>query len=545
MDGGENRESPDGSAQSKNPRALGNFMHGNRETSGASAPLAATDRREKAECRTARMHAPEESDRGVVPMNRSNNEAQAEAESEEGRPRIKENVSPTYTLPTQCGERVSQGLAGVRQAAKERKKERFTALLHHLTEDLLRQSFHGLKREAATGVDGVTWKEYETGLAERLQDLHSRVHRGAYRAQPSRRMYIPKDDGRQRPIGIAALEDKIVQGAVVRILNRIYEEDFLGFSYGFRPGRSQHDALDALTVGIERRKAAWVLDADIRGFFDNLDHEWLLKFLQHRVADPRLLRLIRKWLKAGVSEEGNWSETNVGTPQGAVVSPLLANVYLHYALDQWVEAWRHKVARGKVIIVRYADDFVMGFQDRAEAERFLTELRERLRKFGLELHPDKTRLIEFGRYAEHNRKRRGESKPETFDFLGLTHRCGRTRKGYFHVQRETAGKRMRSKLKAIKQQLRIRMHAPVGETGKWLRSVVQGYFNYHAIPGNGRRLRAFRDGVRRLWWHALRRRGQRQPWTWERLAALANRWLPSPRILHPYPNVRFDAKHPR
>jgi group II intron reverse transcriptase/maturase len=303
--------------------------------------------------------------------------------------------------------------------------------------------------------------------------------------------------------------------------------------------------LDALTVGIERRDVRWVLDADIRGFFDNLDHEWLLKFVQHRVADPRLIRLIQKWLKAGVSEEGNWSETNVGTPQGAVVSPLLANVYLHYALDQWVEAWRNKVARGKVMIVRYADDFVMGFQDRAEAERFLTELRERLRKFGLELHPDKTRLIEFGRYAENNRKRRGERKPETFDFLGFTHRCGRTRKGYFHVQRETAGKRMRAKLTAIKQQLRIRMHAPVGETGKWLRSVVQGYFNYHAIPGNGRRLRAFRDGVRRLWWLVLRRRGQRRPWTWERLAAHADRWLPSPRIMHPYPSVRFDAKHPR
>ena len=478
-------------------------------------------------------------------MNRSNNKAQAEAESEEGRPRIKENVSPIYTQPTQSEERVSQGLAGVRKAAKERKKERFTALLHHLTEELLRQSFYALKREAATGVDGVAWKEYETGLAERLQDLHSRVHRGAYRAQPSRRVYIPKADGRQRPIGIAALEDKIVQGAVVTILNQIYEEDFLGFSYGFRPGRSQHDALDALTVGIERKGVKWVLDADIRGFFDNLDHEWLLKFLQHRVADPRLLRLIQKWLKAGVAEEGNWSETNVGTPQGAVISPLLANVYLHYVFDQWGEAWRKKVARGKVIIVRYADDFVMGFQDRAEAERFLTELRERLRKFGLELHPDKTRLIEFGRFAEENRKRRGEGKPETFDFLGFTHRCGRTRKEYFHVQRETAGKRMRAKLKAIKQQLRIRMHAAIAATGKWLRSVVQGYFNYHAIPGNARRLRAFRDGVKRLWWQVLRRRGQRRPWTWERLAALASRWLPSPRILHPYPNVRFDAKHPR
>jgi len=545
MDGGDTRESPDSSAQSKSPRTLRNFMHGNRETSGASEPETGTDRREKAESRTARMHAPEESDRGVVPKNRSNNEAQAKTEGEEGRPRIKENASPTHTHPTQSGEWVSQGLAGVRQAARQRKKEKFTALLHHLTEALLRDSFYGLKREAATGVDGVTWREYETGLAERLRDLHSRVHRGAYRAQPSRRVYIPKADGRQRPIGIAALEDKIVQGAVAIILNRIYEEDFLGFSYGFRPGRSQHDALDALTVGIERKRVNWVLDADIRGFFDNLDHEWLLKFIQHRVADPRMLRLIQKWLKAGVSEEGNWSETKVGTPQGAVISPLLANIYLHYALDQWVEAWRKKVARGDVVIVRYADDFVMGFQERAEAERFLEELRERLRKFGLELHPDKTRLIGFGRKPENDWKWRGGGKPGTFDFLGLTHSCGRTRKGYFTVRRETAGKRMRAKLKALKQQLRIRMHAPVAETGKWLRAVVQGYFNYHAIPGNSRRLLAFRDGVKRLWWHVLRRRGQRRPWTWKRLIPLANRWIPSPRILHPYPSVRFDAKHPR
>jgi RNA-directed DNA polymerase len=321
MDGGDTREPPDSSAQSKSPSTLRNFMHGNRETCGASVPVRAADRREKVKSHTARMHAPEESDRGVVPKSRSNNEAQAKAESGEGRPRIKENASPTYTQPTQSGGRVSQGLAGVRQAARQRKQEKFTALFHHLTEALLRDSFYGLKKEAATGVDGVTWREYETGLAERLQDLHSRVHRGAYRAYPSRRMYVPKTDGRQRPIGIAALEDKIVQGAVVMILNQIYEEDFLGFSYGFRPGRSQHDALDALTVGIERKPVNWVLDADIRGFFDNLDHEWLLKFLQHRVADPRMLRLIQKWMKAGVSEEGHWYETKVGTPQGAVMTP--------------------------------------------------------------------------------------------------------------------------------------------------------------------------------------------------------------------------------
>jgi RNA-directed DNA polymerase len=382
-------------------------------------------------------------------------------------------------------------------------------------------------------------------LEDRLQDLHNRVHGGAYRAQPSRRVYIPKADGRQRPIGIAALEDKIVQGAVVSILSQIYEEDFLGFSYGFRPGRGQHKALDALTVGIEQKKVNWVLDADIRGFFDNLNHEWLMQFVQHRVADPRMLRLIQKWLRAGVSEEGNWSETKVGTPQGAVVSPLLANIYLHYALDQWVAAWRKNRAQGDVIIVRYADDFVMGFQYRADAERFRNDLEERLRKFALELHPDKTRLIEFGRYAENNRKRQGRGKPETFDFLGFTHMCGRRQNQYFTVERQTVSKRMRAKLQAIKQQLRTRMHAAIPETGKWLKSVVQGYFNYHAIPGNGRTLAAFRDGVTRLWWQALRRRGGRKPMTWGRMSGLIHRWLPRPRILHPYPRIRFAATHPR
>src|ERR1700724_985292 len=396
MDGGDKRKSPDSSAQSKSPRTLRNSMHGNRETSGASAPETATDRREKAQSHTARMHATEESDRGEVPKSRSNNEAQAEAEGEEGRPRIKENASPTHTSPAQNGERVSQGLAGVRQAARQRKKEKFTTLLHHLTEALLGDSFCGLKREAATGVDGVTWREYETGLAERLRDLHSRVHRGAYRAQPSRRAYIPKADGRQRPIGIAALEDKIVQQAVVTVLNQIYEEDFEGFSYGFRPGRSQHDALDALTVGIERKKVNWVLDLDVRSFFDKVDHKWLVQFVEHRIADQRIVRLIQKWLKAGVMEDGRWFETEEGTPQGSVISPILANLYLHHVLDLWVKAWRKKAAKGEMIVVRYADDAVLGFQHREDAERFLKQLQERVWKFGLELHPEKTRLIEFG-----------------------------------------------------------------------------------------------------------------------------------------------------
>jgi group II intron reverse transcriptase/maturase len=341
---------------------------------------------------------------------------------------------------------VSQGLRGVRQAAKERKRERFTALLHHLSVSLLRDSFYALKRQAAPGVDGVTWREYETGLEDRLADLHSRVHRGAYQAQPSRRVYIPKADGWQRPLGIAALEDKIVQQAVVTILNQIYEMDFKGFSYGFRPGRSPHQALDALTVGIQRKRVNWVLDADIRGFFDNLSHEWMQKFIEHRVADPRILRLIQKWLKAGISEEGQWSETKLGTPQGAVASPLLANVYLHYVFDLWVEAWRKRVAKGDVVVVRYADDLVVGFESRAEAGRFLEEFRERLAKFGLELHAEKTRLIEFGRFAARDRKQRGEGKPETFTFLGFTHYCGKRRSnGTFIVWRETAKKRLVAK----------------------------------------------------------------------------------------------------
>jgi len=421
---------------------------------------------------------------------------------------------------------------------------KFTALLHHLTVDLLQASFYALKREAAPGVDGTTWQEYETGLEGRLVDLHSRVHRGAYRAKPSRRVYIPKADGRQRPLGVAALEDKIVQQAVVTILNAIYEEDFLGFSYGFRPGRSQHQALDALSYALTQKRVNYVLDADIRGFFDAISHAWMLKFVQHRVADRRILRLIQKWLKAGVMEEGEWSETERGTPQGAVISPLLANIYLHYVFDLWVNAWRKKHARGDVIVVRYADDTVLGFQDAEEADRFLEDFRERLGKFGLELHPEKTRRIEFGRYAELNRKQRGEGKPETFDFLGFTHISGKNSKGYFTVKRRTIRKRLRAKLQEIKQQLPRRRHDPVAQTGEWLRSVVQGYFNYHAVPGNLPSLGTFRERLIRLWRTQLRQRSQRYRLSWDRLRQLADRWLPQPRVLHPWPMQRFAATHP-
>jgi group II intron reverse transcriptase/maturase len=358
-------------------------------------------------------------------------------------------------------------------------------------------------------------------------------------------VYIEKEDGRQRPLGVAALEDKIVQQAVATILNQIYEEDFLGFSYGFRPGRRQHDALDALSYALLKKKVNYVLDADIHGFFDNLDKSWLVKFIEHRVADPRVLRLIQKWLRAGVMEEGRWSEPQTGTPQGSVISPLLANVYLHYSFDLWVNVWRSKWAQGEVVVVRYADDVILGFQYRTDADRFLESLRERLAKFGLELHPDKTRRIEFGRFAEENRKRRGEGKPETFDFLGFKHISGKNGMGQFTVRRTTIRKRMRAKLQELKQELRKRMHDPVPQTGGWLRSVVQGYFTYYAVPGNLESLAVFRDRLLGLWWRTLRRRSQQRHLPWTSMLALGRRWFPQLRVLHPYPAVRFAASHLR
>jgi RNA-directed DNA polymerase len=441
-------------------------MHENRETSEMPVVKPGTRTAGEGLGRTTRMHIAEGSDSGIVPMNQSNKDEKLLAEIEEGRPLIKENTLQPNTRSTQSEASVSQGLAGVRKAARENKEMRFTSLLHHVSVDLLRASFYSLKRKAAPGVDGVTWQEYESGLEDRITDLHSRVHRGAYRAQPSRRVYIEKEDGRKRPLGVAALEDKIVQQAVVTVLNQIYEVDFLGFSYGFRPGRSPHQALDALSYALMKKKVSYVLDADIQGFFDNLDRSWLIKFVEHRVADPRILRLIRKWLNAGVIEEGKWSETETGTPQGSVASPILANIYLHYAFDLWVDLWRKKYARGEVVVIRFADDTIQGFQYKADAVRFLENLRARLRKFGLELHPDKTRLVEFGRFAEQSRERRGEGKPETFDFLGFTHISGKNGKGYYTVRRMTVGKRMRKKLQEIKQQLRRRMHDPVPQTGE-------------------------------------------------------------------------------
>ena len=488
------------------------------------------------------MDAAEESDWLIVPE-KEGNDAQAE-EPLEGRGQTKENTHKPDAGSTQSEETAFPGLERVRRKAKEDKHVRFTALLHHLTVDRLQASFLRLKREAAPGVDGQTWKQYGQNLRDQLVDLHGRVHRGAYRARPSRRVYLEKPDGRQRPLGIAALEDKIVQGAVVEILNAIYEEDFLGFSYGFRPERGAHDALDALSVALQLEKVGWVLDADIQSFFDTMSHEWTMKFLQHRVADPRLLRLIQKWLRAGVSEDGEWSATTIGTPQGAVISPLLANVYLHYALDLWAHQWR-KQSVGEMFIVRYADDSVYAFQYQNDAERFRAALAERLRQFGLELHPEKTRLIEFGRYAEQNRTKRGQGPPDTFDFLGLTHICGRSKDGKFQVKRRTVAKRMRARLRAIQLELRTRMHKPAGETGSWLRSVLTGYYRYHAVPGNLPMLARFRHRVVLLWRHVLiRRGGQRKP-SWQKLLPLFNRWLPQATPQHPFPRTRFAVKHPR
>jgi Retron-type reverse transcriptase len=478
-------------------------------------------------------------------MKPANKAGQPAAEWAERRVEAKGNTAESRTRRTPSRESVFQGLDRVRQTAKARQKERFTALLHHVSVDLLKDAYFWLKRNAAPGVDGVTWQDYAQDLEANIVDLHARIHRGAYRALPSRRKYIAKPDGRQRPLGIAALEDKIVQRALVEVLNAIYEEDFLGFSYGYRPERSQHDALDALATAITRMKVNWILDADVRSFFDSVSHDWLIRFVEHRVGDQRVIRLLRKWLKAGVMEDGAITPTEAGTPQGAVASPMLANVYLHYVFDLWAERWRQHHAHGNVIFVRYADDIVCGFEHEADAQRFCAELQQRMEKFALSLHPDKTRLIEFGRFAATNRARRGLGKPETFNFLGFTHICGRSRRGLFQLKRKSRRDRMRAKLRAIKEELRRRMHEPIPQQGQWLRQVVRGYFAYHAVPTNVASLSAFRNHVVDLWRRTLKRRSQKDHTTWDRLARLAADFLPAPRILHPWPDARFAVTHPR
>lgn len=540
---GANRKSCDGPARSETLHMPGSLSHGSWEISivpGEETPGSTG----KAYCRKPVTGTVEKSDSLIVPKKPLNKGA-SPAETVEGRGEAKgnaEQIPASRTLSrNSCA---SMDLERVRGAARRNRRLRFSALLHHITPELLADSFYRLQRNAAAGVDGVTWRKYEENLAQRLPVLHRMIHTGAYRATPSRRVYIPKADGRQRPLGIASIEDKVVQQAVVSVLSAIYEEDFLGFSYGFRAGRGQHNALDALTVGIKGQKVNWILDADIRSFFDEIDHEWMMRFLAHRIADTRILSLIRKWLKAGVIEGGRRMPAVKGTPQGAVISPLLANIYLHYAFDQWVQHWRKLPGRGTVIVVRYADDSVMGFESDQTARKFLDELRERFAKFGLALHPDKTRLIEFGRFASDRRRRRGQDGPETFDFLGLTHCCGTDRQGRFQVIRITAKKRMRATLTAIREALYRRRHEPVPVIGVWLKRVLGGYFEYHAVPTNLKRLEGFRTEVCRAWRHALLRRSQRHRLHWERFNRLTRKYVPPCRVRHPYPEERFSASRP-
>jgi group II intron reverse transcriptase/maturase len=490
-------------------------------------------------------HGYEKSDPAILATKLPNKAGRPVAEAVERRAETKGNAGQQSTCRAQDRESVSQALGRVRQAARQRKKETFTTLFHHISVETLSVAFYALKRKAAPGVDGVTWQDYEVDLESNLADLHDRVHRGAYQPQPSRRTYIPKADGKERPLAIAALEDKIVQGATVMVLNAIYEEDFLGFSYGFRPGRGPHDALDALVVGITTRKVNYILDADIRSFFDSVDQDWLVRFVEHRIGDKRITRLIRKWLKAGVLEDGVVTVSERGTGQGSVASPLLANIYLHYVFDLWAERWRQREATGDMVITRYADDLVLGFQHEGDARRFLEAMRLRFEEFALSLHPDKTRLIEFGRHAAVRRAQRGLGKPETFNFLGFTFICGRSRRGSFLIKRKTRSDRLRAKLAEIKEELRQRMHQPIPEQGEWLAQVIRGYFAYYAVPTNYAALGDFREQVIWLWLRSLRRRSQKDGTLWERIKKLANDFLPRPRILHPWPSVRFAARHPR
>jgi len=488
----------------------------------------------------------EKSDSVIVAKNPTNNiTATVVAELEERRTGTKGKTIEATTRRTPSRESVSPGLDRLRQRAKEHRNEKFTSLLHHIDVQLLSKAYHWLKRDAAAGVDGVTWQAYGVNLQANLVDLHGRVHRGAYRAQPSRRRMIPKPDGRERPLGIASLEDKIVQRALVEVLNAVYEPEFLGFSYGFRPGRSQHDALDALWVGISTKPVNWILDADLRAYFDTINHERLIAFIEERIGDRRVIRLIRKWLKAGVLENGVVTVSDMGSPQGSVISPLLSNIYLHHVFDTWAHQWRQSAGRGCMIVVRYADDFVCGYEREADARAFLADLKARMETYGLSLHPEKTRLIEFGRLAAEDRASRGVGKPETFTFLGFTHICGRTRRGKFSLTRKSRSDRMRNKLREIKEQLRHRINESIPEQGRWLGQIVRGYFAYHAVPLNSRALEAFRRNVGIEWLRLLRRRSQRGECSWERLTRLAGQWLPMPRVLHPWPSIRFAVKHPR
>lgn len=488
------------------------------------------------------MNGRGKSDRLIVPRKPSNKGrgAPRPAETVEGRSLAKGNSDQQTRFRTQRRADLQHALDRVREAAQRDRRLQFTALWHHVYDvERLREAYFSLTRQSAAGVDGQTWQQYGEDLEENLRGLAEKLKYGAYQAKPVLRVYIPKPDGRQRPIGVPTLEDKIVQRATVAVLDAVYETDFLGFSYGFRPGRSQHDALDAFTVGLEHKKVNWVLDADIRGFYDAIDHEWLVKFIEHRIADQRVVRHGKKWLEAGVLEDGKRTQSAEGTPQGGSVSPLLSNIYLHYVFDLWAHQWRKRVARGEIIIVRFADDIVVGFQQREDAERFREALEERFKRFNLELHPEKTSLVEFGRYAIERRENRGASKPETLNFLGITHVCGKRRNGGFKVLRRTERKRMRDKLRRVKTELRRRLHHPIPEVGRWLASVVRGHCHYYGVPGNSYALNTFRYRVIRLWHWTLERRSQKSRMTWSRMQRLVRRWIPSVRICHPYPAQRL------
>ena len=465
------------------------------------------------------------------------------AESAERRGLTKGNTPDPTTAGTQRSDKVSSGLARVREVARRDRRMQFTALLHHIDVPLLWESYERLKRGAAAGVDGVRWADYQGDLLENLSDLHDRIHTGRYRAMPSKRARIAKEDGSVRKLGIASLEDKIVQQAVAKVLEAIYEEDFVGFSYGFRPKRDQHKALDALSVGLTQRSINWVVDLDIQGYFDHIQHDWMVRFLGHRVADKRIIRLIRKWLKAGVMDGNQWQQTEEGCPQGSVIAPLLSNIYLHYVFDLWMQHRYRKKMRGQSVVVRFADDIVACFEHEDEAKGFMAELSERLTLFGLSMHPDKTRLLEFGRRAAIRRKRAGLPKPETFDFLGFTHIASRNSLGRFTIRRITIAKRQRRKLHELKRELRRRFNRPVPETGLWLRQVLQGYYQYFAVPNNLSSMSQFHYQLSRLWFKALRRRSQKaaKRMNWDLFNRLARKWLPTPRVVHPWPNVRFAA----
>lgn len=484
------------------------------------------------------MRENKQSDKPIRPTTYLNKARRCVAEGNEARGLTEGNEIGSSADRTQSWGTAQSGLDRVRESAVKDKRKRFTALLHHVTEELLMEAYKALNRKAVPGVDEVTWEKYGEELPKKLKELHNRIHLGTYKAKASKRARLEKPDGGVRLLGISAIEDKIVQSALTRVLNSIYESDFLGFSYGFRPHRNPHQALDAVSVGIGSRKIGWLLDADIRSYFDTISHQWLIKFVEHRIGDRRVIRLIKKWLAAGVMDGKQLEQTKVGTPQGATISPLLANVFLHYVFDQWAHQWRKKNARGEIIIVRYADDFVVGFQHRSDALRFQSELAERLKKFELELHPDKTRILEFGRFAQSNREEKGLGKPETFNFLGFTHICSKNRNGKFLIRRKTIKSRFRKKLQDVKLKLRKRMHQVIEVQGAWLRSVLNGYFNYHAVPTNSAIIQQFRTEIARFWLLTLRRRGQKKPITWEQLQPHLIKWLPRARLRRPFPVLK-------